>query len=48
MTELKEYKIKAYVYLVKTGEIDLEPVEGSDKDCVEEAYRIAVAQALLE
>jgi len=46
--ELKEYKIQAYAYLVKTGVIDLEPIEGSDKDYVEEAYRTAVAQVLIE
>lgn len=43
---LYSWKIKAYAYLVKVERYDLEPIEGSTKPVVEEAYRIAVTTYL--
>jgi hypothetical protein len=44
---LKGYLIVAYAYKVKTGQWDLEPIEGSQKPVVPEAYRNAVAEYLI-
>jgi hypothetical protein len=44
---LKGYLIVAYAYKVKTGQWDLEPIGGSEKPVVPEAYRGAVADYLL-
>jgi hypothetical protein len=44
---LKGYLIVCYAYKVKTGQWDLEPIEGSAKQVVPEAYRNAVAEYLL-
>lgn len=43
---IKEYMVKIYAYLVKTGHWDLEPVEGSTKKVVPDEYRLAVAEYL--
>ena len=45
---LKEYLVKSYGYLVKVGRWDIEPVEGSTKKVVPEAYRNAVAEYLVD
>jgi len=46
--EIKAYKIFAYAYLVKAGEMDLEPAKGSEREIVPEEYRLAVAEYLIE
>jgi hypothetical protein len=41
---MKQYLIVAYAYLVKTGEWDLDAVEGETKQVVPDDYKKAVAE----
>lgn len=43
---MKQYLIVSYAYLVKIARWDLDPVDGSTKKVVPEAYRVAVAEYL--
>ena len=45
--QLKSYLIVSYAILVKAGKWILEPIDGDDRPVVQEEYRIAVAEYLV-